>query len=238
MEQKHKIPNIELRSEEVQELMGKIPPVVLRVGIYIILSLIAAALVVSNFVKYPEAIEILGKAWNANILSEIKADESGLISDLIYEYGAIHKGDTLAKIISKDKNSLDTIYIKSSSTGYIWPCNIFQNNDYVNKDELLFVVVDSIKREMRVISSIPIESKKLIGIGTPVEANVYDFLLCGDIKSIAKYAIPNDDKYSVIMEFVLPAEFPDIIIWNYQINVRIKTESKTIFDKILPGKVR
>lgn len=236
METKHKALNIELRSEEVQELMGKIPPFILRMGIYVILCLIVSAYVVSNYIKYPDIIDISGRARNVNKLSRIKTDESGRIIELINEYGTIHKGDTLAKIISMDKSTMDTICIKSSYAGYIWPCNVFQNGDYVNKDELLFVVVDSVKRAIRVTSSIPIESKKLIRTGTPVEAKVYGFLICGYIKSIAKYAIPDNNTYSVTMDFILPAEFPNIIIWDYNITVRIKIKDKTLFDKILLNK--
>lgn len=41
MNTKHKIFNIEIRGEEAQELMGKIPPAILRIGISFILLFVA-----------------------------------------------------------------------------------------------------------------------------------------------------------------------------------------------------
>ena len=45
--------NIELRSEEVQDLMGRTSPYILRFGIGIILLLTLGFFVASAFIKYP-----------------------------------------------------------------------------------------------------------------------------------------------------------------------------------------
>lgn len=238
METKYKTPNIELRSEEVQELMGKIPPAILRMGITIILCFIVAVLIVSNFIKYPFIIEIPGKAWNVNVLSEIKANDSGQIFDLLNEHGVIHKGDTLARLFVGNNAFLKTIYLKSPYTGYIYPCHTIQNSDYVNKGEVLFVVVDSIKNRVRVTTSIPIKLKEKIKIGTPVEAEIHGYVLQGKINYIAKYAKPNSGAYSVAIELMLPPEFPDMIIWNDRITTKIKIEEKKLFEKFLTDRIR
>ena len=238
METKQNVPNIELRSEEVQELMGKIPPAILRVGITAILCFVVAAFVVSNFVKYPEIIEIPGKAWNVNMLSEVKVDDSGQIFDLINEYGAIHTGDTLAKLVRGNNILIDTLFVKSVSTGYIYPCNTIQNSDYVNKGEVLYVVVDSIKRKVRVTAFISIELKARIEKGTPVEAEIHSYQLQGTIKSIAKYAKPSSGMYSVTIELILPPEFPNIIIWNYGIVAKIRIKEKKLLSKILTDRIK
>lgn len=49
--QKGKI-NIELRSEEVQELMGRIPPMILRFGIGIILMILLLFFIASFHIKF------------------------------------------------------------------------------------------------------------------------------------------------------------------------------------------
>ena len=47
---------LELRSEEVQEVMGKVPPVLLRWGITVLTLVVVTLLVVSYLLKYPDTI--------------------------------------------------------------------------------------------------------------------------------------------------------------------------------------
>ncbi len=49
--------NIELRSEGVRKIIGKIPPVLIRSGISIIALIITLLLVAAAFVPYPEMLE-------------------------------------------------------------------------------------------------------------------------------------------------------------------------------------
>ena len=56
MDTKDKIPNIELRSEEVQELMGKIPPLILRVGLLIVLFFILFFISICSVLRCPESL--------------------------------------------------------------------------------------------------------------------------------------------------------------------------------------
>ena len=48
------ITNIELRSEKVRNIVGKIPPALLRMGISIITLIIIALLIAAYFIPYPE----------------------------------------------------------------------------------------------------------------------------------------------------------------------------------------
>ena len=49
--------DIHLRSEEVQELMGEIPPLVQRIGITVIFVIVIALLGVCAFMKCPEKVQ-------------------------------------------------------------------------------------------------------------------------------------------------------------------------------------
>lgn len=49
--------DIHLRSEEVQELMGEIPPLVQRIGITVIFVIVMALLGVCAFMKCPENVQ-------------------------------------------------------------------------------------------------------------------------------------------------------------------------------------
>lgn len=53
MEEERTHREIELRSEEVQEVMGRIPPAILRYGIVVLLGIIAVVLAGSACFSYP-----------------------------------------------------------------------------------------------------------------------------------------------------------------------------------------
>lgn len=58
--------NIELRSREVQEIMGRVPSIIERVGISVLLVFVILALSISAFVKYPEHLEFKANSYTIN----------------------------------------------------------------------------------------------------------------------------------------------------------------------------
>lgn len=50
--------NLELRSPEVQEIMGRIPSLIERLGIFVLFAFVIASLSFCAFVKYPEQLEM------------------------------------------------------------------------------------------------------------------------------------------------------------------------------------
>ena len=231
MEIKQKVPNIELRSEEVQELMGKIPPVILRVGISVILVFVILIYVASNFTKYPDIIAIPIIAKNVNHVTEIKAIKSGQLVDLKMVRGHVGKGDTLAKIVVNAEDEIDTVCIKSPFAGIICPCDAFQEKEYVDENDILCVVVDSIKEIITAKASVSSDFRKKIVQGMTIESYIDDILLQGKIASIADYANPTNEMYTVTMEFENSKETENMIIWNCHTNAKIKITERSVFDR-------
>lgn len=237
METKHKAPNIELRSEEVQELMGKIPPVILRVGISVILVLVALIFVASNFIKYPDIISIPIVAKNVDYVAGIKAAKSGLLIDLHMEHGHICKGETLAKIVANSDGGHDTIAVKSPFSGIVYPCDVFQKFNYVEKSSVLCVVADSVKGKVKAKAFVAAGLKKYITQGMTVESSINNNPLAGKVTSIADYANPYNGTYTISMEFETPVELGNTIIWNSQANAKIKITEQSVFDKFFKNKI-
>lgn len=52
--------DINLRSEEMQELMGEIPPKILKVSIFLLVFFTLTTIVLSLLIKYPEQIKLAG----------------------------------------------------------------------------------------------------------------------------------------------------------------------------------
>lgn len=237
METKHKITNIELRSEEVQELMGRIPPVILRVGITVILVFAILIIIASNFIKYPDTISVPIVINNVNILTEVKTEKTGQIIDFRKVRCHVDKGDTLAKIVAEDVNDIDTTYICSPFTGIVYPCDLFQEKDYVYKGEDLFFVVDSIRKKIIAKASIPITLKKKIKIGMPVESSINNIALLGRVTLIAEYANPNNGTYVVTLEFETPRELTNFVVWNFHTVGKLKITEQTVFKRFFANKI-
>ena len=106
--------DIELRSEEVQEVLGNVPHWILRRGIMVLALFLAALLVGSWFFKYPEIISSQLTLTTANPPANIVAKASGKISELfVKDMQQVTAGEPLALIENpaelSDVLHLDTI---------------------------------------------------------------------------------------------------------------------------------
>jgi len=237
MEIRHNIPNIELRSEEVQELMGKIPPAILRVGISVILVFVILIFIASNFIKYPDIISVPIVAKNVNRMSEIKSVKSGILVDVHMEYGRVCMGDTLAKVEVSNDGIIDTVCVKSPFTGVIFPCDSFQEMDYVDEDDVLCVVVDTIKNKITAKASISAGLKKKIVSGMLVESMIEDKIMQGKVVSIADYANPTKETYRMTIVFENSKVVENSIFWSYHTNAKIKKNEVSVFEKFFKDRI-
>lgn len=236
MDTKQTVPNIELRSEEVQELMGKIPPAILRMGISVILFFVILIYIASIFIKYPDIIVIPIVAKNTNCMAEIKAVKSGLLVESHMEHEHACVGDTLVKIAVNSGGVIDTVCIKTPFAGIIFPCDTFQEMDYVNENDVLCVIVDSIKNMITAKAFVSADLKLKIASGMTIESNIGDVLLQGKIVSIANYANPMNGLYTITLELDNAKELENMIVWNCQTNARIKITEQSIFERFIKNR--
>ena len=104
--------NIELRSEEVQEILGEVPAWILRRGITLTAIIVVVILLGSAFFKYPDVITSSVVLTSTNPAISIVAKSSGRIQHLyINDNQYIDKGSYLAVIENSEKNH-DVLYLK------------------------------------------------------------------------------------------------------------------------------
>lgn len=98
---------IELRSEEVQEIMGKIPSWILRWGITIIAVVLLGLFVGSYFFKYPDTLTAPIVITSSTPPVELNAHATGKLDSLfIKDKQEVKQGDCLG-IIENNANSED-----------------------------------------------------------------------------------------------------------------------------------
>lgn len=104
---------IELRSEEAQEVLGQTPVWVLRWGITVLFTVVVALLCVSFFFHYPDTIAAEMVLTSNNPSVEIKARFAGRIMKLYVEDRQSVATGTYLAVIENSANTGDVLYLKT-----------------------------------------------------------------------------------------------------------------------------
>lgn len=111
MEIEKKYKDIELRSEEVQEVMGRIPPAILRYGSGVLLGIVVLLLAGSALFSYPEKVTTAFTLTSQNPPAYATAQVGGLIEQLYAKNGQeVRKGDYLA-VLANTARTEDVLYL-------------------------------------------------------------------------------------------------------------------------------
>ena len=103
---------IELRSEELHDILGSVPPWILRRGITLVTLIISVLLAGSWFFKYPDTVSAEGALTGENPPADAIARAAGKITALYVAEGrAVKAGDRLA-VIENPASTEDVIYLK------------------------------------------------------------------------------------------------------------------------------
>lgn len=110
---------IELRSEEVQEVMGQIPAWIVRWGITVLFIVVLSLLVGSYFFKYPDVITTEMTLTSQQPVVEIVARSSGKISGLyVFNRQEVKAGAPLA-VIENSAETEDVFRLKQLLARYV-----------------------------------------------------------------------------------------------------------------------
>lgn len=103
---------IELRSEEFQEVLGNIPPWILRWGITILSIVVVVVLIGSSIFKYPDIISSTMTLTGTTPPATIVAKSSGKLTELsVTDNQLVKAGDYLA-VIENSANTQDILSLK------------------------------------------------------------------------------------------------------------------------------
>lgn len=96
---------IELRSEEVQEVMNRVPPAILRYGIGVLTAIVGVLLVGSALFRYPDSVQVAVTVSTRTPPAYIKCVNGGRLERLYAANGQVMKrGEALAVM----ENTADT----------------------------------------------------------------------------------------------------------------------------------
>ncbi|WP_420378259.1 HlyD family secretion protein [Gilvibacter sp.] len=105
--------NIDLRSDEVQEILSKVPNWMIRWGSVLFLSLIVMLLVMSWFIKYPDVIVSQAVITTSIPPQKEYARTTGAIEHLFIEDKQLVTAESPLAILENSANYQDVFYLKS-----------------------------------------------------------------------------------------------------------------------------
>lgn len=239
MEKYQKNTNIELRSEEVQELMGKIPPIILRVGISVILIFIVLIFILSHYIKYPDIITVEATLRNTNYAIDIRNTQEGFVQSEIQEcVRHVAKGDRLAVITQNYGEEICEEVITSPVAGVVYPCDYFCENEYVSATTKLYTVANIIYSKVTAKTFVARDIKDRIHVGMKANAVVNGTKMSGKITHITRFANIQNETYAVLIELDNLSEPVNEIIWDYHTTVNITLGECSVFDKFFADKLK
>ncbi len=118
MEENDQLKKINLRSEEIAEILGVPPKWIVQWGITIIFLVIAIVFIGSAFFKYPDIIVAPAIITSENPPSVIISKANGKITDIFFTDGSlVKKGDTIA-VIENPAKLKDIEYLSKIIDGF------------------------------------------------------------------------------------------------------------------------
>lgn len=198
--------NISFQSEEVQEIMGKVPPAILRWGIICIASILMVLFIGSFFFEYPETISYEVVISSTILPVEISPNDNGRLVDIYVGNGCrIEEGDTLA---NTSTGEIMTAPI-SGIIGYIKP---YGKNSSIKQGEALFVIQpDSIGQVFAMARVAKIEAIRVNeGQDAIIRIDGYSSEFLGAIRAkVADISLIPDSEGYCYVKIDLPPEMGD-----------------------------
>lgn len=105
--------NIDLRSEEFQEILGDVPSWILRRGMWVLAITVVILLTGSAFFKYPEIISSEMQLTGTTPPAKIVANTTGKLRELYVVDNQIVKSGTCIGVIDNPANTKDVVYLKN-----------------------------------------------------------------------------------------------------------------------------
>ena len=110
--------DIELRSEAVEEVMGRIPPGIVRWGITVLFGVVLLLLAGSCFFRSPETVTAEMTLTSRNPVAEVVTGSSGRIAELYVESGQPVKEGLPLAVIENAARTDDVLRLKKLLARY------------------------------------------------------------------------------------------------------------------------
>lgn len=235
MEEEKKIlinKGLSLRSEEVNEVMGKVPHRIFRIGTCIITCIVALLAVIGYMLQVPSYIEIpyivSGNTHSIGIVSR----SAGMVMFRYDQPHDIEVGDTIATVMKDEER----IHYISPISGIVESNFLYTTGDNIASGDTLARIMSRELPKHKVILKIPINIKSKAKSGLCIKFAVNGTTTDEAIGYIEKVSVIPDEANC----YNATVKMSDSAIQNLPISGKAKLHYNTenIFDKILTTEYR
>ncbi len=153
--------NIELRSEKIRNVVGKMPSLLQRRGIVIITGVLFILILILAFLPYKEILPIKLMQYSTPAIETLKTPVAGMVF-LEKEYEIVYANQTIGHVLSDGK----LIPVRASITGI--PLFHVSDCDQVKAGSILLIIIPKESRITYGEAEIPIEQKTKINLNNKV----------------------------------------------------------------------
>ncbi len=231
-------------SQEMDEIIGRVPHWVTRWGITVLFMVSFIGLLISNIVEFPETVsaEVLIQAKEQPGKVSLKRDDASQEFLFQVEEGDyVYPGDTLFIHKNDKKNIFNPIITPMAGTVYISK-GIDKDN---TQDYLVWVIPEATEFEIKI--NYPVKGSGKVKVGQDVIIRIFDFpdkefgFIRGEISRI--HPVPVDGNYQAFVSLStdklvtnLGIELPiqHLMVGSGEILLENKTIAQRIFGSMMP----
>lgn len=222
---------IELRSDEVQELMTRPPRAILRCGITVILILVIIFFCLSFFIVYPEKMTTMAKIFPPMDIECLDAPSDGRLLWVADGMSIdVKEGDTLAILAH---HSTDTTLIISYVDGHAYKADALERNSDIKAGQRLFYITRSNnnnqKHKVHGVIYLARDSSSMLRLGQTIYVSCKGVSYPFEITEFGRIA-NNDGKYPIGITYTDSLNLFNNIEPERSV-VTIKMSNQTIFKK-------
>lgn len=193
MSEENKNKNIELRSEKVRNIVGKVPPRLLRIGISIISVILLLVLILAYIIPYPEYKQVPICFYTNPSVQVTKAPAFSIFFSDATEK-TVKKEQQICSLKLED----DSIINYYSDISGIFFCN-YQNGDYIRQGDIILSIIPDSIISIYGICLIPVDEIRNIKEGQQLIISTQKQSFAGSIAKI--YPIPELDRLTGKMSY-------------------------------------
>lgn len=233
--QKRKQINIELRSEEVQELMGRKPSFILNYGISVIFVLLMALFFFTKYMSYQDSLDVTVELVPKSNTHKYVAMEDLIVLNVksgVEFYSK--KNDTIAVLQSRKSIDLsevgDTIFVICPFDAHVYKADDFVSGDFIwaGSTYMLLYEQNSIESKPDAVCYIDKAMKQQIRIG--MEMRIRSDNTAKYFVSAISQIPSRNSLYSVY--FMCEDTITNTIVLPEKESAYILTKKESVFDKI------
>ncbi len=222
---------LSLRSEEVNEVMGKVPHRLFGVGTAVIICTVVFLAVTGCLLQVPSYMEVPYVVSGNTPPIGIVSANAGTVTFRYDRPQEIKAGDTVATVVTKDN---ECFYCTSPISGIVESDFLYVTGDNIAKGDTLARVVSRGLHNYKLILKIPQDMRPKVGRGMKIKFTAEGTTAGNAVGHIGKVAVipDNSNSYDALVE--IPASIIQHLPRKGKAKLQYRTEH--VIGKILSGK--